>query len=98
MRVCCAAAKPHFFIKAHSHLKKDIQTPSLSGSGHTWCSSKRFRWLIPPKTSLIHKIFGHIDEKKKKKRSHFFAFVNPNLRRWIFLPTKEILIPVSGSK
>jgi hypothetical protein len=44
---------------------------------------------------LIHKIFGSIEEKTKKRR-HFFSFVNPNTRQWIFLPTKEILIPVSG--
>jgi hypothetical protein len=25
----------------------------------------RLRWLIPPKTSLIHKIFGRIEEKTK---------------------------------
>jgi hypothetical protein len=45
--------------------------------------------------SLIHKVFGCIDEKKIKT---FFAFVNPNLRQWIFLATKEIKIPISGSK
>jgi hypothetical protein len=34
----------------------------------------------------------------KKKKKIVFSFVNPNLRQWIFSPTKEILIPVSGSK
>jgi hypothetical protein len=38
--------------------------------------------MIPPTTSLISKIFGHIEE-----------FVNPDPRQWIFSPTKEILIP-----
>jgi hypothetical protein len=50
--------------------------------------------------SLIHKIFGLIEEKKKKKKKQrqFFSFVNPNPRQWIFSPTKEIMILVSGSK
>jgi hypothetical protein len=34
----------------------------------------------------------------RKNKDNFFSFVNPNPRQWIFLPTKEILIPVSGSE
>jgi hypothetical protein len=30
------------------------------------------RWLIPPKTSLIDKIFGRIEEKKKQRQCLFF--------------------------
>jgi hypothetical protein len=38
------------------------------------------------------------NEKNEDDFFFFFSFVNPNMRQWIFSPTKKILIPVSGPK